>query len=229
MNRTERLYAMREELRRADTAGRTADQLARTFEVSSRTVKRDISALQLGGFPVYAVTGRHGRYVVDRSATLPPVNFTHTEASALAAAITAHGGQPFDAQARAALTKVLEAMEPGSRARTRGLTDRIWIDLAADAAPTASRRVVEQALVQQLVVTVHVRRVDEVVERSVDPVILAHTRGRWFLVARCRDRDLIRWYGLDDVVEAHLTTQPASGVDVARIGTPPPTARPVGG
>ncbi|GAA1749066.1 helix-turn-helix transcriptional regulator [Aeromicrobium alkaliterrae] len=229
MNRTERLYAMREELRRAGSSGRTADQLARHFEISSRTVKRDVSALQLGGFPVYAVTGRHGRYVVDRAATLPPVNFTHTEASALAAAIAAHRGQPFDAQARSALTKVVEAMDAGARSRTVSLTDRIWIDLPDDDGPVTSRRVLEQALVQQLVVTLHVRRDDGVVVRSVDPMILAHTRGRWFLVARCRDRDVIRWYPLDQVVEAHLTARPAEPIDVARIGTPPPTARPVSG
>jgi predicted DNA-binding transcriptional regulator YafY len=87
MNRTDRLYALREELRRAGPEGRTAEQLAARFEVSARTVKRDVSALQQGGFPVWARIGRIGGYVVDRNATLPPVNITAAEATALAAAL----------------------------------------------------------------------------------------------------------------------------------------------
>ena len=66
MNRTDRLYAIREDLRRSGPRGRTAEQLATAFEISVRTVKRDISALQQGGFPVWARTGRIGGYVVDR-------------------------------------------------------------------------------------------------------------------------------------------------------------------
>lgn len=64
MNRTDRLYALREELRRAGSVGRTADRLAETFEVSVRTVKRDISTLQHGGFPVWAQPGPGGGYAV---------------------------------------------------------------------------------------------------------------------------------------------------------------------
>ena len=103
MNRTDRLYALREELRGVGSAGRTAERLAETFEVSVRTIKRDISALQHGGFPVWAQPGPGGGYAVDASATLPPVNFTDAEVSGLAAAVAAHRGQPFDGHARAAL------------------------------------------------------------------------------------------------------------------------------
>ncbi len=45
MNRIERLYALVEELRAAGPRGRTARQLADHFEVSVRTVERDLSAL----------------------------------------------------------------------------------------------------------------------------------------------------------------------------------------
>jgi len=72
-----------------------------------RTVKRDVSALQQGGFPVWARLGRVGGYVVDASATLPPVNITETEASALAAALAAHRGQPFSAHGRTAIERAL--------------------------------------------------------------------------------------------------------------------------
>jgi predicted DNA-binding transcriptional regulator YafY len=44
---------------------RAGQRLAKTFKVSPRTIKRDLSALQQGGFPVWARPGPGGGYVVD--------------------------------------------------------------------------------------------------------------------------------------------------------------------
>ena len=84
MNRLDRLYALVEELRAAGSLGRSAPRLAERFEVSVRTIERDILALQEAGVPVSAQLGRRGGYVLDRSMTLPPLNFTPAEAVAMA-------------------------------------------------------------------------------------------------------------------------------------------------
>jgi predicted DNA-binding transcriptional regulator YafY len=60
VNRTERLYAVAEELRRAGAQGTTSARLARSLEVSIRTIKRDVSALQQAGLPVRAEAGPGG-------------------------------------------------------------------------------------------------------------------------------------------------------------------------
>lgn len=226
MNRTDRLYAIREELRRAGPRGRTAEQLAAAFEISVRTVKRDISALQQAGFPVWARTGRIGGYVVDRAATLPPVNFTAAEASALAAAITAHRGQPFDRQARAAMAKVLGVMDPRARRQADDLTERIWIDRStAEAADPRLRAAIEHALQERRVLSLHYRDgAGATTTRRVDPQLLACAGGHWFLVARCHLRQAVRWFRLDRIERATLTSRPAIDVPADELGTPPPTA-----
>jgi len=91
--------------------------------VSTRTIKRDISTLQHGGFPVWARPGPGGGYVVDKATTLPPVNFTDAEVAGLAAAVAAHRGQPFDGYARAALVNDRQTerrIDPVALARTAG-------------------------------------------------------------------------------------------------------------
>lgn len=227
MNRIDRLYALREELRRAGPRGRTADRLAQTFEVSVRTIKRDVSTLQHGGFPVWAQPGPGGGYVVDAAATLPPVNFTDAEVSGLAAAVAAHRGQPFDSHARAALAKVLSVMDATTRERSQRLGGRIWIDHDAGVSGSPQvRRAVEQALHERRVLSMRYRNEhgDETVRR-VDPVFLAHTQGRWHLVAHCRTRDAIRWFRLDRITSAHPTAESARDIAVDSVGTPPPTAQ----
>ena len=59
MNRIDRLYALVEELRAAGPRGRTARQLAGHFELSVRTIERDLSALGQAGVPHRDEAGAH--------------------------------------------------------------------------------------------------------------------------------------------------------------------------
>ena len=229
MNRTDRLYALREELRRAGSSGRTAERLASRFEVSVRTIKRDVSALQQGGFPVWAQPGPGGGYVVDTAATLPPVNFTDAEVSGLAAAVAAHRGRPFHDDARAALAKILSVMDAATRERSRRLGARIWVDHDEGEVTAQVRRAVEQSLREGRVLSIRYRdERGQETSRRVDPILLAYTRGHWYFVAYCRTRDAIRWFRLDRIAAAHLTAEPATDIAVESVGTPPPSAEAVG-
>lgn len=226
MNRTDRLYAIREELRRSGARGQTAEQLSTTFEVSVRTIKRDISALQHGGFPVWARLGRVGGYVVDANATLPPVNITAMEAAALAAALASHRGQPFHADGHAALAKILAVMDTGARHRADELARRVWVDDddSGDGTPRV-RSAVEAALLDRRVLLLHYR--DESgtgTRREVDPQLLARRRGAWYLIAWCRLREGVRWFRLDRIETASLTAATCRDVDMAEIGRPPDSA-----
>ena len=124
MNRTERLYAIVHELRLAGPRGRTAGWLAERFEVSERTIKRDMRALHDAEVGLRADEGRGGGYRLARDHVLPPMAFTAAEATAVALAIGAADDLPFRAEALAALTKILDAMGRESRARAEDLAGR---------------------------------------------------------------------------------------------------------
>jgi predicted DNA-binding transcriptional regulator YafY len=84
MQRTERLFALAEYLRGRRT-GVTAEELAERFGVTVRTMYRDLDALRAAELPLGAERGRGGGYALDRSYSLPPVNFTAREAALLVA------------------------------------------------------------------------------------------------------------------------------------------------
>src|SRR2546430_15364399 len=95
MNRTDRLYAIAEVLRATAPRARSARELAERFEVSARTIERDISALQQSGVPIWATPGPGGGDSADPEMPLPPPNFTADAATANAAALAAGGPSPF--------------------------------------------------------------------------------------------------------------------------------------
>src|SRR5579863_10246468 len=123
VNRTDRLYALVEELRAVAPRPRSARWLAGRFEVSPRTVERDISALQQSGVPIWAEPGRAGGYCLDKARSLPPVNLTPGEAVAMAVALHGLAGTPFQAVAGTALRKLVASMQAGDAAAARELAD----------------------------------------------------------------------------------------------------------
>ncbi|WP_433158225.1 helix-turn-helix transcriptional regulator [Kribbella sp. CA-247076] len=125
MNRIERLYALVEELRAAGRRGRTARQLAAHFEVSVRTIERDLSALGQAGVPLATKQGRGGGFTLDRSMSLPPLNFTPREAAAVAVALSRSEHVLFRKDARSALQKIMAAMPERELAEARTTADKV--------------------------------------------------------------------------------------------------------
>ena len=82
MRKKSRLFAIAEALR-ARRTGVTAQELAQRFNVTLRTIYRDLEAFQDAGMPIRADRGRGGGYALDKNYQLPPVNFTAREAALL--------------------------------------------------------------------------------------------------------------------------------------------------
>jgi predicted DNA-binding transcriptional regulator YafY len=125
VNRTDRLYALVEDLRASAPRPQSARRLAARYEVSARTIERDILALQESGVPVYAEPGRRGGYAIDKTMTLPPVNFTAAEMVAMAVALARDERTPFAAATRSALRKVLAVAPAAQTAQAARLIDRV--------------------------------------------------------------------------------------------------------
>ena len=80
MRRSNRLFEIIQILRATDRP-MTAESLARQLEVSTRTIYRDIAALQMMSTPIEGEPGVG--YVMRRGYDLPPLNFDMEEIEAL--------------------------------------------------------------------------------------------------------------------------------------------------
>lgn len=229
MNRTERMYAMVETLRASGSHGRTAQSLADHFEVSVRTIKRDVHALQAAHVPIVGQDGRGGGYQLARNTTLPPLQFTAAEAAAIAVAIAAEPNIPFVTDARAALHKILAAMTPPQRREVEDVATRIWMRLPTEPIRQKEAHQLDEALRRGVVATIEYADAQgRVSKRQIEPMVFARTGGRWFTLAWCRTRRAGRWFRLDRIRRVHLTREPVVERKMADVfGPPPPDAHPI--
>jgi len=227
VNRTDRLYALVEELRAIAPRPRTARQLADRFELSVRTIERDINALQEAGVALYATPGPGGGYALDKRHTLPPVNFTAEEATAIAVALARPGESPFAEALRSAVRKVLEAMPDADVEAAQRLAGRVRLfEPGPDGGRGRTPPALEEALrLQQVVELDYEDRHGQSTTRVVEPIVFAGSGAVWYLVAYCRLRSSERVFRLDRVAAARLTGEPVpAGRETSLEDAPPSRA-----
>ena len=206
MNRTDRLLAIVLELQGRDRV--TAEGLARTFEVSKRTIYRDVAALNESGVPVVSAAGQG--YWLMEGYFLPPVSLSPDEAIMLVLGSEVMA-QSFDAQyggaAKTASRKIEAVLTPEVQAQVSYLKENIrFITLNTEASSGVSDilQQVRRATVEQKSLYLHYfKRAEgdggELTERKVDPHGLLHFGGVWMLSAYCHLRQAMRMFRLERV------------------------------
>lgn len=209
MNRIDRLYALVEELRAAGRRGRTAAQLAGRFEVSVRTIERDLSALGQAGVPLATKQGRGGGYTVDRSMSLPPLNFTPREAAAVAVALSQSEHVLFKKDARSALQKIAAAMPEWALAEARSTAEKVRLLVRPVPEPDAEvAETIWRAVRNNQVL--HIRYLDiggVETEREVEPDHVVVGPNGSYLTAWCHLRDDERVFRMDRITAAEGTSR----------------------
>ncbi len=214
MNRTDRLVAMvmflqgRRLVRAAELAG--------NFEISERTVYRDIAALGEAGVPIRGEAGVG--YSLMKGYHLPPVMFTAAEASALFVG-GAMERRFTDVSVHPPLNSALEKLRAVLPSDRQDYVDRlargtVINGLSRDGAgpdPAAAPWLltVQQGVVQRRVLrmTYHGRDRDEDTRRDVEPLGLVFYGGAWSTVAWCRLRRDIRHFRLDRIRGLELAAE----------------------
>lgn len=201
----------------------TAEELARRLEVTTRTIRRDITRLRELGYPVEAVAGPGGGYRLGAGGKLPPLLLDDDEALAVALGLrvsvtSAVGG--LEDSSLSALAKLEHVLPARLRSRLEDISDSTTSTLGA------SRHQVDHSALALVAATIRKRerlRLDYVdgerrrSERHVEPVRLVHTGRRWYLVCFDLDRDDWRTFRLDRV-----SNPVATGMRAARRRGPDP-------
>lgn len=208
MNRVDRLLALLlfVQSRRVTTA----DQMARHFELSLRTIYRDLAALGEIGVPIVAEAGVG--YTLRPGFHLPPVNFTPEEAYALATGgvlvghLTDASVRP---QMQSALAKVRAVLPPDQQDRAIRLERAMTLTAAAEVPAQADLGLLQRALAELLVVQFPYQAPGQSgpTKRTVEPLGLIRYLERWHLIGWCRTRRGLRDFRTDRMGKVTLSRQ----------------------
>ncbi len=191
-----------------------AEDLAQRFEVSKRTIYRDLEEASLH-YPIQSQTGR-GYRLMNR-ANLPPITFTAPEATTLmlgADFVARAIDSEFRSHATTATTKIQTVLPQPEVAKVEYLRNSLRFHGQGNAHLDQALRVVRTAIVDQVSIQFDYRarfpsRVDDALTaRLVDPYSLVHQNGTWYVVGYDHMRQELRNFRLERASNVTLTDQP---------------------
>ncbi|HEV7491003.1 MAG TPA: YafY family protein [Rhodanobacteraceae bacterium] len=197
------------------TRGRmSARELAEEFEVTVRTIHRDIDELSAAGVPVYAERGRNGGFQLRDGYRTRLTGLNESEAETLFLA-----GLPgpaaelglADALATARL-KLLAALPANLQPGAERIAARFHLDPGAwfqDVDPLPSLPVIARAVWSERMLTLRYRRAgeNEARPRTLGPLGLVLKAGVWYLVAQNKNSS-VRTYRARNIHDAAISDEP---------------------
>jgi len=207
MNRLERLYAIGEAVRRERGRPITTARLAEEFEVSRRTIDRDLAALRAAGVPLYAEQGRAGGVVSLDTGSGVVVTLSTAEVTALLIAVASGGSDmPFAADAMTATNRLIDGLPDVTREGVEELRQKFRYASTPGSVSSRVRQTVEESVRRGVVVNLtYVDSDGNRTERGVEPTGFYRAQDGWSLIGWCQLRRDARTFRLDRIESARLT------------------------
>ncbi|RPH31806.1 MAG: YafY family transcriptional regulator [Bacteroidales bacterium] len=185
----------------------TANEISQRFEVSVRTIYRDIRTLQEAGIPIGAEAGK-GYFIVD-GFHLPPVMFTPDEAASLLLAgklIEKMSDKSIGQGFKSALEKICAILPDKEKGYIDNLDKGIEVfynsSLISSKIASNILSEIQRALANKFVINIEYQSLhknENLTNRSVEPIVLCFYSMHWHLIAYCRLRNEFRDFRVDRI------------------------------
>jgi predicted DNA-binding transcriptional regulator YafY len=210
MNRIDRLTAILIHLQTKKVV--KAEEIAARFEISLRTVYRDVKALMEAGVPIGSEAGK-GYFIVD-GYYLPPVMFTQDEAAAMVMAgklVDSFTDPSIKKAFQSSLSKVKAVLQQAEKNHVADLEDHIEVLPPLATQPISGKFLneIRKAIVdkQVLSITYTSNYQQETTQREVEPIGLFYYSMSWHLIAWCRLRKSVRDFRTDRILDLKINDE----------------------
>lgn len=177
--------------------------LSERLEIDQRTVRRDVDRLRELGYPVQAFSGHGGGYQLGAGSSVPPVLLSDDEAVAVAVALRAAAGSvaKMEETSIGLLAKLDQVLPARLRKRASALHSVTITLPGRESAPAVDvlTRIAAACRDNLKLRLSYKDRTGKATMRSIEPMRLAHTGRRWYLVAWDQDREDWRTFRVDRV------------------------------
>lgn len=181
----------------------TAPELAKRFEVSRRTIMRDVDSLCLAGIPIVATQGGSGGLAIMAGYKIRSNVLTADELQTL---IT--GLKGIDSVSKTSSFERLMAKLAPENAMI-SLTDSIVIDLSSHYKDSLSEKiaVLKNAIAAHKVVSFEYYYAKGEVRREIEPYFIQFKWNAWYVFGWCRLREDFRRFKLNRLWDLEVTQQ----------------------
>jgi predicted DNA-binding transcriptional regulator YafY len=214
MTRNERLTGI---LLSLQGGRKSASQLASRFEVSRRTILRDIDALSQVGVPIVALPGSGGGYELAEGFWLPPLHLTTDEASLLLLALQRFGApeaSPFG-PARLTVEEKLRSVLPVPVIQdAERQNSAITVESPHRWERLGHFRTIQVAALNRRWLRAEYQSARRVAEHDLLPLRLFENAGRWYMAAFSADAREERVYRIDRIQSLVQTPTPSNVGDL---------------
>ena len=188
----------------------TATTLADKFNVSIRTIYRDIRALEQSGVPILTEDGKG--YTLMEGYKIPPIMFTESQANALIIAeqlVLKNKDASFVKDYSEAIDKIKAVLGHTIKDKANLLAERTRFSQNIDRERNSNNLSdLQFALTNFLVTKIeYTNEVNKATSRLIEPFALLSTQENWLLVAWCRFRKEFRYFRLDRIKTMKILTE----------------------
>jgi len=188
-----------------------AQELADRFEVSLRTIYRDVRTLEACGVPIISEAGVG--YSIMEGYRLPPIMFTREEAGSFVAAeklMQKYVDKSLGSYHESAMYKVKSVLRGREKDWISALESQIIVDpsqkLFNENLPNALEILFESiAEKQQVFLKYQSLESENPSDRHIEPVGLFHENGFWYVLAYCHMRGDYRHFRTDRMLQIQRT------------------------
>ena len=186
----------------------TAPYLAEKFEVSRRTINRDIEALCQAGIPVITQQGSGGGICIAEGYKLDKSLLTPDELSGIIAGLKGMGS----VMDQSYMEQTLDKLSAGKE-KTVPLQEPVVIDLASHykGSLTEKIRLIKSAIQESHLVEFDYYYEKGVSRRQVEPYLVVYQWTSWYLLGYCREKEDWRLFKLMRLWDLHSCKEYSRG------------------
>lgn len=185
----------------------TAEEIARRYEISVRSVYRYVEELAVSGIPVDVARGRNGGLSIADTFKLPAGYFTREEYAATLNALRAMSSQVSDEN----ILTAIEKLERQTKIERRDLS--VCGNIIVDGGAWCEKRsfsdkmeVCERAVNECLSLHIdYISREGEHSKRVIDPHVLVFKSNVWYVYAFCHSKQDFRTFKIGRIKQAKFT------------------------
>lgn len=183
----------------------TGTEIAKKFDVSIRTIYRDIRKLEEAGVPVITEEGK-GYSIMD-GYTVSPVQFKHEEVNALITAekiIAKSGNDSLITHLGNAIVKIKSTFQSNMQTKSELLDAKMLVMSSSKTKiQNQSLTAIQLAMINFYMVKIKYQKIhtNELSEREIEPAAMYCYDEIWIVIAWCHLRQEYRNFRLDRILE----------------------------